>query len=289
MYLRKLLLEISAVLSILLLISCSDVNKLLQTINIQSPKTNLEEVKITSLTFSQADLEFDIRVDNPNPVGVSLNGFDYDLLINNNSFLKGSQNKKMSIAANGNTKIKLPLTLHYKDIYETYKSLINEDSVSYALKTGFKFNLPILGDVRVPLETKGHLPVLKIPVINLSSVKVKNIGFSSIDLQVNFEVDNPNAFSLALENFDYKFDVAGTNWIKGKQKKINLKKKQKSTVSIPVSLSILDMGSSILNMLKDGAELDYNLSGKTNIGSSIPVLKSYPLKFNKSGKFEVSK
>jgi len=161
--------------------------------------------------------------------------------------------------------------------------------MAYRLKTGFKFNLPVLGKVRVPLETKGHLPVLKLPKIKFGSVKMKKMSFTSLDMQVDFVVDNPNAFSLALSNFDYKFDVAGSNWITGKQNKINLKKKQKNTISIPISLNILDIGSSLLNMINGDAKLDYNLSGKTTVGSSISVLKNYPLNYNQSGSFTIIK
>ena len=104
---------------------CADLANLLQKGSIENPKVRVTNTKLAGLSFEQADLVFDIEIKNPNPVGISLTGFDYDLLLNNKSFLKGDQNKQIEMKANDVSTIQIPLSLIYDNIFRTYNSLKN--------------------------------------------------------------------------------------------------------------------------------------------------------------------
>ena len=65
--------------------SCSILNSILNQMNIQKPTVQITNAKISKLSFNDVSLLFDIEINNPNSVGINLAGFDYELLINNNS------------------------------------------------------------------------------------------------------------------------------------------------------------------------------------------------------------
>jgi len=151
------------------LVQCADVLKVLNQATVQKPAVKITNTQLAALSFDRADLLFDIEIDNPNSVGVSLAGFDYDLLLNEQSFLKGDQQKQMEIKARDKATIQFPLTLDFMDLYNTYQRLKEEEDVGYTLKTGFSFDLPVLGVVRIPVSTSGRVPMIKIPSIRFSS------------------------------------------------------------------------------------------------------------------------
>ena len=47
------------------LAGCSDLLNLLNQMNVQEPKVNFSQVKMTGLTFDKVDLLFDIDINNP--------------------------------------------------------------------------------------------------------------------------------------------------------------------------------------------------------------------------------
>ncbi len=274
----------------LLVFSCSQMQQLLKTVDIKDPQAKISNVKITGLSIEKADLVFDIAVSNPNRVGITLAGFDYDLLLNNQSFLKGNRNETLKIAAQGTSNVQLPLSLNFMDIYKTYKALAKEDKITYALKTGLNFDLPVLGKVRIPVETKGSVPTIKLPKVKLQELKLKNLGFTGADLQLVLRIDNPNGFDVNLNRFKYDFRVAGQKWVQGQIKNpTSVPQKGKATLSVPIALNFLEIGKSALNLINNGNKLNYRLSGGAEVGSPLPILQSFPLDFNYEGKIGLTK
>ncbi|HGY56015.1 MAG TPA: hypothetical protein ENK44_09950 [Caldithrix abyssi] len=274
----------------LLAFSCTQMQQLLKAVDIKNPQAKISNVKITDLSIEKADLVFDIAVSNPNRVGITLAGFDYDLLLNNQSFLKGNRNETLKIAAQGTSSVQLPLSLNFTDIYKTYKALAKEDNITYALKTGLNFDLPVLGKVRVPVETKGSVPTIKLPGVKLQALKLKNLGFTGADLQLVLQIDNPNGFDVNLNRFKYDFRVAGQKWVQGQIKKpTSVPQKGKATLSVPIALNFLEIGKSALNLINNGNKLNYRLSGGAEVGSPLPILRNFPLDFNYEGKIDLTK
>ncbi|MFQ5583876.1 MAG: LEA type 2 family protein, partial [Calditrichia bacterium] len=215
---KKGLVAVSSVfLTVLIVIFCSSVKNLMK---IENPRLSVSDVKITGLSFENIDLLFDIKIDNPNSIGVNLSAFEYDFLINENSFLKGREEKKFEISANGESIVQLPIGLGYSDIYDAYKTLTNEDSSTYQLNGSFSFSLPLVGDVTIPVSKSGYLPLVKLPRLSVEDLKINRFGFSGADLKLRVKVDNPNAFSMAFINVNYNFNVNGKSWVAGTIKKV---------------------------------------------------------------------
>ncbi len=269
---------------------CSELLQILQTASVQKPAVKVQKVKLKGLNFDKADLDFVLAVDNPNAVAIHLNGFDYSLLINNNEFLKGDQKKETKIEARGSSTLDIPVSLTFKKLYRTYQSLKNADSLHYTLKTGLLFNLPVLGNVRIPVQTSGKLPTLKMPQLKIKSLKLENLGFTSAQLRLQIALKNPNAWSATLKNMDYRFVVNGSQWIQGQLNQMQkIAGKQESVLDIPINLNFLQMGRTVYNLLTNQAALNYELKGKADLQSSIKLLGNFELPIDKKGKIELTK
>ncbi len=256
-------------LSALILASCQTLQQLA---SIQQPTLEAGRVSLRHLSFEAADLALTVNITNPNPIGITLNGFDYDLKIEGASLFKGNQASNQAIAAGGKSRVEIPVTLTFKDAYDAVQTLKNRDSAGYQISCGLLFDLPVVGRVRVPASQSGHLPMVKFPQLKIQSLKVKKMSLTRAELELALGVSNPNAFSFAMKKLDYDFAVNGLSWAKGAAaESASVSAGSDRTIRIPISLSLLDMGQTVMQMLSGTKSLDCTLTGALNLGTSIPA------------------
>jgi LEA14-like dessication related protein len=273
-----------------ILTACSVFESIIKQTNVQKPTVEFTNAKISGLSFDKIDLLFDIKITNPNAVGINLSGFDYDLLINQNSFISGQQNDPLEIKAQGENVIQLPVSLKFLDIYNTYTDLKNNTESKYQIKCGLNFNLPVLGETRIPISKSGDIPLLQFPKIDVSSLKLDKLNLTGADLILDVKLTNPNSFSMLLDKFDYNFQVNGNQWIKGNATpKKSVAEKGENIIQIPISLNFLQMGSTLYQLISGGKNLNYQFTGDLNIKNNHPLLEQLNLPFNRSGKIDILK
>jgi len=274
----------------LILSNCSELTQILEQVNIKKPAAEIAGISLQNLSLDKVDLLFDIKITNPNPVGINMAGFDYDLVLNDNSFLKGEDGSKIDVKANGNGSIKFPLTVNFKDLYNSYKDLKDADEILYTLNLGLNVNLPVLGNIRVPVSKSDKFPTIKIPNIKLKTIKMDKLSLTKADFNLQIEVDNPNKWNLNLNKMDYNLVVNDKNWAVGNlTEKLNVNGKEKSVLEIPFSLNYLDVGASVFNMIRNNQNFEYKLTGNADVGSSIKFLQNFDFPFEKGGTIKLSK
>lgn len=284
---KYLLLSVTVILSFF---SCSTLNSILNQMNVHKPTVQITNAKISKLSFNDLDLLFDIEINNPNSVGISLAGFDYELLLNDNSFISGNQPDELKIPEKGKNTVQLPVNLKFIDIYNTFTDLKNNNKSNYQIKCGLNFNLPVFGNTRIPISKSGDIPLLKLPSIKFNSVKLNNINLTGANLLLEVKFINPNAFSTLIEQMNYNFQVNGKNWLSGNaNQKTSTANNTESIIQIPVTLDFLQMGSSLFQLISGGKNLNYNFTGNLDIQNSNPLLDKLSLPFNQSGKFDIIK
>jgi LEA14-like dessication related protein len=161
---------------------------------------------------------------------------------------------------------------------------------AYNLDCGLSFELPGLGTTRIPLSTSGEFPAVKIPTIAVKALKVNKVTLAGADMELQLHMNNPNAFDLLLNQFDYEFMVNGKPWAKGMElKQVQVGSKGESAINIPIELDFAQIGFTVYQVLSGEEQLDYSLQGKLNLGSSLPLLQQATLPFNKSGLLDIQR
>ncbi len=166
---------------ILIFSGCQFFKTLINSGKIQKPHVLVQSVKLTGWSFRSVDLLFNFEIQNPNSFEINLDGWDYQLKINSQTFLQGQEKQKIQIAAEKNTYIQLPLTIRLIELYQTFHHLVAADSVNYVLECGFLFRIPLFGRIRIPTKQSGSFPMLKIPSIQMGSFKLKRLDFAHAD------------------------------------------------------------------------------------------------------------
>jgi LEA14-like dessication related protein len=259
-----------------------------QALDNQRPQVSVVDQHITGLDFERVSIAFGLKVDNPNPIGITLEGLDYDLKLDGHSFLTGKQDKQMQIAASGASRIELPLSMTFKEIKVGLSGLKGKDEVPYELTTGLLIKVPLLGTYRYPVVSQGVMPVPQLPAVSLQNLKVQNLSFTGATLALQLLVDNPNNFSVALNTLDYGLKINGKQWASGHSQTLgNIKEKQKSVISLPVTVSLMDLGAGFSNLLKGGEELNYEIVGKLSASTSNKLIGNFDMPLETNGRVKV--
>jgi LEA14-like dessication related protein len=272
---------------VIILVSCAGPAELLTERIASPPKVRIASAELTKLTFTDAEILFDVGIDNSNPIGLTMLGFDYDLILENNSFIKGKQDGEINIEPRAETIIPFPLSFEFENVFRTFKNLVERDSVSYTLKLNPAFQVPVLGRVQVPVEQSGELPIPKLPTITVHALRIKRFDFISADLVLDITIKNPNIFVIDISKFQYNFSVDQLDWASGETKEISVPEKKSSTVEIPITLDFLSIGRSVYRLVSGSDTVSYSFSGGIDFSTSLPLLDPITLPFEYSGEIEL--
>ena len=271
----------------LLLSSCAALQDVTQ---IQAPRVSFQDVRYTGLSFDAIDLAVDVNIHNYNPVSINFSGFDYEFDINDNPFLTGQQEYAFSIAAMDQTTVQIPVSVNYQDVYNTVSSLLTEDQASYRMAGGVLFDVPVLGQLRIPFSKRGEFPAVKLPDIQVSGLRVTRLDVGGADIALNLEIANPNAFELLLNRIDYTLLINGRNLMQGiGEPQTRIAKNSSAPLSLGMSLDFAQVGLTLYQILSGQNQVNYELQGSLDVGSSLPLLKHATIPLNRSGVLNISR
>lgn len=237
----------------------------------EAPDVSYRSVSIESISLDHIDVRFHFEVDNPNRVGISLEEYRYDLLINNNEFLSGSHAEQLEISSRSSSMVALPLRLSYRDIYESFASVVRADSFAYRLETEVGLNIPVLGKRAIPVQVEGVLPRLRMPQIEFASFNVNSFSFTEIDVTLNLSVSNPNSVGMSLSGLNAVAQLGGTRLSDIRVNDITLASGEARQVPIQLRMGVTQAGSTLLAMLRGESNLQYDIKGEGEVSIDHPA------------------
>ncbi len=252
--------------------------------SIEKPQLSVSDVNITDFSLQDVELTFDVDVENPNRVGINLSSYDFDFLIDQNSFVKGNQPLSTEIKSLSSSTVQVPVRFTFQDLYNTFSGVKDKDETAYEFDAVIGVDLPVLGNTKVPIKKSGTLPVVKAPKISAGRLNVKNISFTKADLELELNIDNPNAFGISLSNLDYQIDINGIKSITGNESTaVEIDEKTSGTIKVPISLNFLEAGRTAYNILTENEPIEYTLTGSTIFNTTLPFFDASAYDFNRSG------
>jgi LEA14-like dessication related protein len=128
----------------------------------EKPRVEVVGADVQSVSLEKAELILDVAVANPNALSLVLSGVDYHLRINGEPFLNGREDQRTEIAARGESRVQVPVTLNYADVLRVLRELRSHRIAGYELDADFRFSVPVVGDVIVPVNKRGEVPLDRI-------------------------------------------------------------------------------------------------------------------------------
>jgi len=260
---------------------CAELEKHADTIR---PTVQIIGTRLANINFDQADIIFDLAIENRNPIAINLAGLDYDFKVENQSLISGESTQVINLKASATSPLQLPVTLKFDELKKLPDEIWKQDNVAYDLNTTVYVMLPVIGKYAVPASKKGELPVPRVPNIQLKDIKLNNLSFTAAELIAQVEVNNPNNFSLDIKNFNYQLNINQKNWGQGNLTQAGtIPGKGKGVINIPLQLDLMSMGSTMFSMLQSHSPLEYQLTGKATVDTGIDLMRNYSLPLDISG------
>lgn len=238
----------------------------------QKPTVELEDVRFLSMDFESVQLAFDLKVHNPNRVGITLASWNHDFQLYHHSLLKSEQNVPQLIDAQQSSKMEVPVQIRFQDVFKIVQELSQQDVLRYQLFTRFGFDVPLLGRVEVPLEKEGEIPLPRLPDFQIKTLRLSSISLTKAELSLDLNIKNPNTFALTLPEFRYQFAVQNQSWIETTTT-VSLDSKKETVVTVPIALNFLQIGRSVYTLLTSDQPLNCKLSGNFVVQLGLPYFK----------------
>ena len=265
----------------LLLSACTAIK---DAVHMRTPDFALESLRLTGLGMDSVDLAFDIGVQNPNPVPVTLEAIQYELWLEGTRFLTGRQDSPHDISALGKSTIVLPLTLDYSDLRQSYAALEGQDSTAYELRARLTFQIPVLGYRSLNLRRSGRLPILRPPRLAVADIRLQKLDLGGADVVLQLQVTNPNAFSLGVRQLDYELSVSEHSWATGQlAQPLQLKPRGKQVIEVPMSVDLSQLGFGVYSALSQNKPIVYHLKGSIDLNTGLTLLPCVRLPLDLSG------
>ena len=110
---------------------------------------------VRDMNSSGLTLDFEFQVENKTPIGCRIVQLQYDLKLNGARFARGTAARDIVIKANGKSKVRVPYTIRFKDVFGTIDSLISSKThLPYDLSLAFAVTTSV-GVVKVKGQANG--------------------------------------------------------------------------------------------------------------------------------------
>ncbi len=266
--------------------SCSTVQRLA---GYQEPDIRYTDVSVEGISLDQIDLKFHFEVDNPNRVGINLEEYAYSLLINEYNFLSGSHREKLEIASRGTGSIALPLTISYRELYESVSSVVRADSFQYTLNTEMGVDIPVYGKMMIPVSVEGSLPRLRMPEVAFSGFDVNSLSFSGVDMTLTLNVTNPNPMGIKLSDLNLAASIGGHDLAGLDVADLSVGSGENLSVPVRFSMGLGGLGSTLIDMLRGSRDFNYEVKGDGLVELDHPAFRDMKrLPFHLTGNYRVT-
>lgn len=229
------------------------------------PSARIKAVNLGALSLEQAALNFDVEIDNPYSVGLPLVDLDYAIASDGRAFLSGAAPISGSIPARGSRIVTVPATVRFADLMGALEGVRPGAVVPYTADLNLSVDAPGLGEVKLPLQKRGELPIPTVPSVALESIDWESLTLERAAALLTIRITNLNQFPLDLSRLDYALSLAGTPVVETSLRQaVSFSAGGEGVLEIPIALAPKDLGLAAFRMLTgDGA--GYELGGLMNV------------------------
>lgn len=247
--------------------------KIEETIGFGKPTADVTGIHIPSINLEKAELVVDVLIKNPNPVPIPLIDINYLVESNGRKLVSGLIPDAGTIRAHGEETVKIPVTLIYEDIKNTYDDIKPGSIVPYRVKVDLIVDVPVIGRITIPLEKTGEIPIPYKPDVDLEKIRFESFSFEETVAVLHLKLENKNDFDLGLNALDYEIWLADVS-IGGAEltKSAKIQKSGISYIDIPFTFRPKDFGSALWDMIR-GRGTGYSIKGNINVDTPFGAMK----------------
>lgn len=243
----------------LLLSACATLKE-----QIKEPEVSVREVMLRNASLDGMQLDFILGIDNPNPLGIAMQGLSYKLALDDKPMFDGTTSERVSVPANGSSQLTLPFTLDYEELLGGLGALREKKSVQYELSGKVD-----LGLFSLPYSKHGEIALPTLPRLRVSRLAVTRFDLTGLGLVLGLSVANDNDFPLTLSGLSGDIKLADVPLVQGKSLgAMNIGAGQQGEVELALTMAYSKLGD-VLDALRRADSLPVAFDGTI----SVPALR----------------
>ncbi|KAK7824597.1 late embryogenesis abundant protein lea14-a [Quercus suber] len=237
------------------------------------PTADVTGLHVNSINLEKAEFVIEILIKNPNPVPIPLIDINYLIESDGRKLISGLIPDAGTIKAHGEETVKIPVTLIYDDIKNTYSEIKPGSIIPYRIKVDLIVDVPVFGRITLPLEKTGEIPIPYKPDIDIEKIKFDRFSFEETVAVLHLKLENKNDFDLGLNDLDYEVWLCDESiGSVDLQKSANLVKNGITYIDIPITFRPKDFGSALWDMIR-GKGTGYSMKGNINVDTPFGAMK----------------
>lgn len=259
--------------AVLLLAGCPK-NVKLPDLSQFTPKVRFDRVDLGKPDWQGVDADFVLAVDNPNPVGVSLATWSWDLDIAGNDLLAGTSEEGARLEPQGESRLAIPARLDFADLLAVGNAAKGQAEVPFALGGSLGFATP-LGVATVPFSEQGTLPVLRKPRVRVQALKVDKLDVLAgrADLALELAVSHQGGAKLDLSDVAWTLDLGGKRVADGTAPSLaSVSGGETQVVRLPIGVKVVALGTSVVSALQRKQDLAVAFGADASVGTPLGAL-----------------
>ncbi|XP_043706411.1 uncharacterized protein LOC122656047 isoform X1 [Telopea speciosissima] len=247
--------------------------KIEEAIGFGKPTADVTGIHLPVVNLEKADIVVDVLVTNPNPIPIPLIDINYLVESDGRKLVSGLIPDAGTIHAHGSETVKIPLTLIYADIKNTYDDIKPGSIIPYRIKVDLIVDVPVFGRLTLPLEKTGEIPIPYKPDIDVEKIHFQRFSFEEAVAVLHLKLENKNDFDLGLNALDYEVWLADAS-IGGAEltKSTKIDKNGISRIEIPITFRPKDFGSALWDMIR-GKGTGYTMKGNIDVDTPFGAMK----------------
>lgn len=244
----------------------------------RSPTFQYQDTRIQSLDWTSLNGMTTIELTNSNPYALPVTEISVEIWLEGSPWLTLDNTSVDSLPASSSVDVNLNWGFVYKEILQQAKGSYDKGEADFTLHVRPTLNVPVLGPQTLNWQADFTLPVPKLPKISLSSWSLEDVSFTSLVLNLGFNVENPNKFSVDGKDLGITVLNEGRALTRIGVPDMSLNSNASSKVNTQVSMSLSDVGLAVFDGFRkqrwpDAFDVEWGgkLSSK-DLGMDLPSL-----------------
>lgn len=228
-----------------------------------NPTFTYQSTAIDDVSFSKLTGSSSVIINNSNPYSIPVTALGADLFLEGEPWLALANDAISGLPASDSVAISFDWDLIYDQLLQRAAAVYESGQAEFTLRLTPTLAVPVVGERTLDWSSKFIVPIPKVPTVRLSDWSLSKVSLTSLEMLLDLEVTNPNAFSINTSDWAMGLDLRGKSIADFNLIDSTMSAGRKSTQQVAVSLSLLDAGTSVFSALRSGSwPSDFGLAWK---------------------------
>jgi hypothetical protein len=189
-----------------------------------------------------------------------------------------------SVAARSETSVAFERVVDLRSLDVSVRGPKGPAEASWRAEARFLLRSPDGSAVEAAASADGAIPIVREPLLRITSLRIERDVLVTTNLRLDMEIENPNAFPLAMGSFSYDFYGEGKAWASDADAGAALiPAKGGIRRGLRFTMNFADADRRLFDLVARLRTVRYRLSGSAEVGTGLEAIPSFTLGFDLEG------